>query len=350
MRALVYHGVDDIRLEERAVPQPGVGEVRVRVEVCGVCGSDAAELDHGPVLTRPPVTLGHEFVGLVDAVGPGVDDLQIGARVVCGAGISCGSCRPCRTGRTNMCDDYRTAGLTDDGGLAGYVVVPRTTLHDVSGSTLSPDTLALTQPMAIAVHAARRGGVGSHALVALVGAGGIGAFLTIVASRWAGRVVVFDINDERLALARRLGADDCCNPTHVDPVAFAAERELRFDIVFEVSGTVAGLRTALALLPRGGTLVPVGIQHGDVDVPVGRWTVQEITVVGTNAHVFSTDVPAAVGILETVTVADELAPEVIPLPDAVAEGLEPLRRGQASRIKTLVDPWAEFARPAVHHE
>jgi threonine dehydrogenase-like Zn-dependent dehydrogenase len=152
MRSAVLHAVNDLRVEDKEVPEPGPGEVLVRVAVCGVCGSDATEYSRGPVLTVMPVTHGHEFVGTVAALGPGVTSPPVGATVVCGAGISCGECKPCRQGRTNLCRNYTTIGLQHDGGLAGFVTAPVGTLLDVSGSGLSLDTLGLSQPMSIAVH------------------------------------------------------------------------------------------------------------------------------------------------------------------------------------------------------
>ncbi len=119
MRAAVLHSVGDLRIEEKPAPEPGAGEVLIRVTVCGVCGSDATEFGRGLVLAQPPVTLGHEFAGVVEALGPGVEGLAVGASVVCGAGVSCGECKPCREGRTNLCRNYSTIGFHHDGGLAG---------------------------------------------------------------------------------------------------------------------------------------------------------------------------------------------------------------------------------------
>src|SRR4051812_15852429 len=158
MRAAVLYAVGDLRVEHRPIPVPGPGEVLVRVTVCGVCGTDAVELDRG-LLSKPPVVLGHEFAGVVEQHGDGVSSPAIGASVVCGAGISCGRCKPCRKGRTNLCREYLTAGLQLDGGLAGYVTVPAGILLDVTGSGLAPDTLGLAQPMSIAVHVVRRSGL-----------------------------------------------------------------------------------------------------------------------------------------------------------------------------------------------
>src|SRR5690606_30982820 len=143
MIGAVFHGPGDVRIESRPDPVPGPGEALVRVARCGVCGSDAGEFADGPILSAPPVVLGHEFVGTIEELGPGVDGPPPGATVVSGAGVSCGECRMCRRGRTNLCRRYATAGFQRDGGLAEFVAVPVSTLLDVTGRGLPLDTLAL---------------------------------------------------------------------------------------------------------------------------------------------------------------------------------------------------------------
>lgn len=344
----MFRGAAGAEVETIPVPAPGPGEVLVRVAVCGVCGSDAAELDHGPILTSPPVVLGHEFAGVVESVGAGVTTLVPGAHVVCGAGISCGECRPCSQGRTNLCAQYRTAGLQIDGGLAEFAVVPATTLLDVTESGLPLDTLGLAQPMSIAVHAVRRSGLRQGDDAIIVGVGGIGAFLTVAASALADRVLVVDLDPERLELALRLGADYVMNAREGSLVERIESLGLHPDVLFEVSGSKPGLDSVLAAARPGSTIVPVGIQRDDVAVPLAQWTVREYTVVGTNAHVFAADLPDAVRLLATRDDWSDIAPLVIPLDDAVSDGIEPIRTGTAHRIKTLVDPTIRAARAADH--
>src|SRR3954449_10749870 len=132
MKAAVFHGPHDVRVEEVADPgAPRAGEVVLEVIRGAICGTDAAEWDHGPVLCRPGVVLGHEFVGRVVDVGSDVTTLSVGDRVVSGAGISCGRCLLCLAGRTNLCADYRTLGLDVNGGLAEYVTSPAVICHAV---------------------------------------------------------------------------------------------------------------------------------------------------------------------------------------------------------------------------
>ena len=136
MKAAVYHGPKDIRIESVPDPgRPGATEVVLEVVRAAICGTDSAEWDHGPLLARPPVVLGHEFVGRVIALGDQVQDRTIGDRVVSGAGVSCGTCEWCRAGRTNLCARYHTLGLHVNGGLAEFVTTPAAICRPV------PDTI-----------------------------------------------------------------------------------------------------------------------------------------------------------------------------------------------------------------
>lgn len=348
MPAAVLHDVGDLRLEYKPVPEPGPGEVLIRVSVCGVCGSDATEFGRHLALAQPPVALGHEFTGVVEKLGDGVEGLPVGAAVVCGAGISCGECTRCREGRTNLCRSYSTIGFHHDGGLAGYVVAPAGIVMDVTSAGLTADTLALAQPMAIAVHAVRRSGLRAGQDAVIVGIGGIGAFLTIAAAATGARVLVVDLNQERLELAARLGAfaglraGTTSLPERID------ELGMDIDVFFEVSGSGPGLTSVIEAARPGSTIVPVGIQRDEPAVPLGAWTLGEYTIVGTVAHVFATDFPEAVRILGTREDWSDIAGEVLPLSRVAADALTPLVEGRTTQIKSLVDPWAVGARPAVH--
>src|SRR6201985_3608800 len=198
MRAAVYHGAGDVRIEAASEPgEPGPGQVLIAPSMAAICGTDASEYAHGPhmiPLHAPhrgsghvgPLILGHEFVGRVEALGDGVDGLAVGDRVVSGAGVSCGECAWCQAGRTNLCATYYTLGLSAPGGLAAKVISPARILVGV------PDEVddigaAMAQPLAVAIHALDRGGVGPGLTVAVLGIGGIGGFLIRAASTRAPR-------------------------------------------------------------------------------------------------------------------------------------------------------------------
>lgn len=346
-RAAVLYGPGDLRIEDREVAPVGPGDALVRVAVCGVCGSDATEYSRGPVLTVLPVTLGHEFVGVVEAVGEGVD-LPIGATVVCGAGISCGECKPCREGRTNLCRSYRTAGLQVDGGLAGHVTVPARTLLDVSARNLPTDTLGLAQPMSIAVHAVSRSGLREGQDAVIVGVGGIGAFLVHAAVATGARILAVDRSAERLELARSLGAVETLEAGGTSIRDRLVELGWEADVLFEVSGSAGGLAEVLDAAQPGATIVPIGIQRGDVPVPLGSWTLREYTIVGTVAHVVAADLPRAVDLLAARDDWSDIASVVLPLSGVVEDALQPMLDGASRQVKTLIDPWITQPRPAVH--
>lgn len=348
MRAAVLHAVGDLRVEDRPIPQPGPGEALVRVTVCGVCGTDAVELDRG-LLSKPPVILGHEFAGVVEQLGAGAAGPPVGAVVVCGAGISCGTCKQCRRGRTNLCRTYRTAGLQVDGGLAGFVTVPVGTLLDVTASGLATDTLGLAQPMSIAVHVVRRSGLRAADDAVVVGIGGIGSFIAYAAAATGARVIAVDRSPQRLELARSLGAAEGILGGVGSLGDELRARDVEPDVFFEVSGSAAGLEQVLGAALPGAVIVPVGVQKEPLSVQLSAWTLREYSVIGSVAHVIADDLPEAVRLLGLRPDWSDIARTVIPLDRLLDDGLRPLLQGGATQIKTLVDPWADAPRPAVHH-
>ena len=208
MKAAVFHGPRDVRIENVPDPSaPAPDEVVLEVIRAAICGTDASEWDHGPILCRPGVVLGHEFVGRVTDVGSGVTGLRVDDRVVSGAGISCGQCAWCLRGRTNLCAEYRTLGLQVDGGLAEYVTSPAAICRSVP-EACDDDAAAMAQPLAVALHALSRVAQRPDESVAVIGAGGIGSFVIAGASHAAseGRVVAIDVDASRLATASALGA------------------------------------------------------------------------------------------------------------------------------------------------
>jgi (R,R)-butanediol dehydrogenase/meso-butanediol dehydrogenase/diacetyl reductase len=356
MRAAVMHGRGDIRFEEVPEPEPGAGELLISVSTVGVCGTDASEYGRGPgmfpIEVRHPVTghlgpmiPGHEFAGTVVAIGSDVTGFSVGDLVVSGAGVSCGSCRQCRLGNTNLCTAYSTVGLNRHGALAEFVAAPASSCLNLAGRSISPDVAALGQPMAIAVHAMRRGGLtpGDRALI--IGAGGIGAFITHAASAEGDvDLLVADLDLDRLSVAEAMGA----TTTHrVAPdTSLEDQLEAGFDVVYECTGRPPVLQSALALVRPGGRVVAVGIPKGEVSIDANQLVLLEKELVGTLAHAFAADMPPAMDLLErSPGLWSRIAPEVLPLEALVAEGLQPMVEGTQGRIKTLLSPSLDSTRP-----
>jgi (R,R)-butanediol dehydrogenase/meso-butanediol dehydrogenase/diacetyl reductase len=356
MRAAVYHGPGDVRIE--AIPEParpGPGELLLDVVRAAICGTDSSEYAHGPNLIPlrerhrssghlGPVVLGHEFVARVAAVGEGVEGFDTGQRVVPGAGVSCGKCDWCRAGRTNLCARYYTLGFHAHGGLAEAALSPADICVPVpEGCT--DDAAAMAQPLAVALHALNRGGVrsngnGGNGLLAVIGVGGIGGFIVGgAAARSLPEVIAIDVDARRLEIARELGAAHVINAAEDDAVA--AVRSISggegAHVVIEASGAPQSPDAAVKMARRGGRVVVVGLQARPATLDLFDLTFRELDMTSALAHVCADDLPEALQILSRTTFADTVLDRVIPLDRLVADGLVPLTEGRAQG-KILVDP------------
>ena len=343
MKAAVYHGPHDVRIESVRDPSdPGRDEIVLEVVRAAICGTDASEWDHGPGLCRPGVVLGHEFVGRVVALGDDVVGLGVGDRVVSGAGISCGGCRWCAMGRTNLCAEYRTLGLQVDGGLAEYVKSPAAICRSVP-SECDDDAAAMAQPVAVALHALSRVTVGPGDAVAVIGTGGIGSFIVAGASRRAvgGRVVALDIDDERLATAAALGAAETANAAghELGRLLLDLSGGVGFDVVVEASGAPDAPAAAIAGARRGGRVLLVGLHATARPLELTPMILREVDLYTTVAHVCDSDIPEALELLAGSNVASVTAGPRISLDSLVDDGLRPLAERRATG-KILVAPAA----------
>lgn len=347
MKAAVYYGAGDVRIERVDVSVAGPGEVLIRVTRSGVCGTDASEWKSGPNIfpvhrTHPhsghhgPLILGHEFIG--EVVESQDARFAPGQRVASGAGVSCGTCARCLEGRTNLCEHYRTHGLNVEGGMAEYVAVPGDTLVRIPDG-LNDDAAGLAQPLAVGLHAARRAGAASGDRVVLIGAGAIGTFVLAGLTHLADvDVTVVDFAGSRLDRARRVGA---ARTIAVDSDAFETEiaaLQGSVDIVVEASGARGQLNRAIGLARDGGTVLQVGLPTALQEVDIHQLVFREITIRTTLAHVCVDDMPDALSILEATSLAEEMLDSVRSLDELPAE-LDRLATGQLEG-KVLFDPRA----------
>jgi len=339
MKAAIYYGRGDIRVED--VPRPnavGLDDVLIAVSKAAICGSDSSEWDHGPVLAVAPVILGHEFVGVVEEVGSNVTTFAVGDRVVSGAGISCGKCEWCREGRTNLCEKYFTLGLQVNGGLSDYVVSPASICRSIPDD-VDDISAALAQPFAVALHGLRRARVRDGAGVAIIGVGGIGGFLVAGAvARRASPVIAIDIDDERLSGAKKLGATHAINATTEDATAMVLDITggLGIHSVVEATGAQGNPQKALDMVRRGGDVLILGLHTRANQLDLLQFTLREVDLHGTLAHVCAEDLPEALAILASSNVAALVLDKVIGLDELVEDGIKPLAERRA-RGKIVVD-------------
>jgi len=342
MKAAVYHGRHDIRIESVPEPgDPGPGEIVLEVVRAAICGTDSSEWAHGPLLARPPVTLGHEFVGRVVSIGEGVAGLSHGDRVVSGAAVSCGHCEWCRAGRTNLCSTYLTLGLQLNGGLAQMVKTPAAVCRRVP-EVCSDDAAAMAQPLAVALHALRRTRVQAGQTCVVIGVGGIGSFiLGAAAAKGLSPLIAVDIDDQRLRTAEILGAETVIDATKQD-VAAAVLEVTGGDgahVVVEASGAAGAPETAIEATRRGGRVLIIGLQPEPTEIDLFALTTREVEISTAVAHVCDVDLPESLEIIAHSNLAQTVLDRVISLDNLVELGIRPLVE-RTARGKIIVDPQA----------
>jgi len=285
------HGAEDLRLEEVPEPEIGPGQVLLKLGAGGICGSDLHYFLHGRVgsfVIREPLIPGHEVSGVVAKVGSGVTRVKEGDRVAINPSHACGTCKGCRAGRENLCSSMRFLGSASvfphvQGAFRElFVMGERQCIPVSSGVPLGE--LAFAEPLSVALHAVHRGGNLLGKSVLITGAGTIGC-LTVIAARLAGaaRIVVSDVVDRPLAMAREIGADAALRADRLPTEPVDLQGALgEIDVALEVAGHPTAVATCLAAVVRGGRIVQVGSLPGDgIHLLANQIMVREIDYVGT---------------------------------------------------------------------
>ena len=283
-----------LTIAELPVPEVAADEVLVKVEACGVCGSDVHGYDGSTGRRIPPLVMGHEAAGTVARVGDGVSGFGPGDRVTWDSTVSCGNCEYCRQGRVNLCDSRMVLGVScrdyrRDGAFAEYVSLPARILYQLPPA-LSFEHAALIEALSVAVHAVRRSGTvlgqKAPATSLVVGCGTIG-LLTIQVLRASGcsGIIASEIDEERRALAARAGATTVLDPAAVDLTG--AVRTLTggagADQAFEAVGIAETVRACIDGVRKGGTVTLIGNLTPHVDLPLQDVVTRELSLLGTCA-------------------------------------------------------------------
>jgi (R,R)-butanediol dehydrogenase/meso-butanediol dehydrogenase/diacetyl reductase len=351
MKAARFHGPGDIRIDDIPEPRVGPGQVKIDVDWCGICGTDLHEYLEGPIFIPPkgsphpltgeemPVVMGHEFAGVVSAVGSGVTNVREGDRVAVEPYDVCGECSACRIGRYNICRKLGFVGLDgQQGGFAEQCVVDARWAHPLGD--IPTDLGALVEPLAVGYHAVRLSGIKPGDTAAVFGAGPIG-LVTTAALKAAGAatVVVVEPAAVRKAKAPGAGADEVLDPSEVDvPDAI---RDLTggagADVAFECAGIDAVLGSAVASVRPGGTVVNVAIWGHQARFAVNDLVFSEINLIGTLAY--CGDHPDTIALLRDKKVdAAQFITGRIALDDLVSKGFRELIDNKEENVKILVSP------------
>jgi len=339
MRAAVYYGNADVRVEEMPVPKTGDGEILVRVESSGICGSDVMEWYR---LKKAPLVLGHEIAGAVVETGKGVKRFKPGDRVAVAHHVPCNTCRYCLAGKHSLCDTLRSTNF-DPGGFCEYLRVPPINVD--RGTFAVPDELSLDEatfiePLACVLRGLRvsRFIPGMSALVLGSGISGL-LFVKALAALGAGRVAATDVNVHRLNAAKRFGADAALKAADATPWRLREANGGRlFDLVVVAAGAAGVVEQAFRSAERGGTVLLFAPLEPGTTATLPCWEIwrDQISIVSTYAGP-PVDAEQAIELLRAGRVAvEDMITHRLPL-DETARGFRLVAEGKKS-IKVIVRP------------
>jgi L-iditol 2-dehydrogenase len=278
VKALQLSGPSEFEIVELPVPQPGPNHVRIRVRACGICGSDVHGMDGSTGRRIPPIVMGHEASGEIDAVGESVEGWQVGDRVTLDSTLYCGKCGYCRAGQVNLCEYRQVLGVScpefkRQGAFAEFAMVPARVLHRLPEG-LSFVHAAMAEPTSVALHAINRAAVRPEETVAVVGSGMIGLLaVQALKARGVGHVIAVDIDPAKTAMAKQLGSDESSDSDEV----------LHVDVAIEAVGLSATVDFAVKCVGKGGRVVLIGNLAPTVAFPLQVVVTRELTVFGTYA-------------------------------------------------------------------
>jgi (R,R)-butanediol dehydrogenase/meso-butanediol dehydrogenase/diacetyl reductase len=341
MKALRWYARKDLRYVDVPEPSPGSGQLKVKVSLAGICGTDLKEYALGPVMIprdKVPLTMGHEFVGRVAAVGKGVEGFQVGDRV---SGVGywyCGECYCCQKGLYNICVNQGFTGLLTDGCLAEYFVIPAYAVYRLPDNVYN-EAGVLVEPLAVGLHAVNQGKVRAGDTVAILGDGAIGLCVLMAAKvAGAGAIYIVSKHRGRGELARRLRATDVIYLDSADPASRLQELMdgPGADVAFECVGNPETPQLTVNLTRRGGTIVLVGVFDRPGDFDFSSLSLTERTMVGSSIYIDEGRTAIALLAQKKIDPAPLITSRV-PLKDAVKLGFEALLADKEANIKVLLE-------------
>lgn len=339
MKAAIWYGGNNIKIEERPKPTITDNEVLIRVRAAGLCGTELHAFEGISERRKPPLLMGHEFSGEVAELGKQVRNLKIGERVSIDPLTRCGVCEQCTSGRGNICRNVRLIGLHTNGAFAEYVPAPATNCHKLPDH-VSFEEGSVVEPLSVAVHSVLRTPIKVGDVVVVLGAGPIGLML-LQAARAAGarETIVTDVVDYRLDSAKALGADMVINSKSKDPVKAVMEltENKGVDVALEAVGIQPTVQQAMAMVKIGGRVAVTGMLAKTMQLEMLDAVVKEMDIKGTYGYTQG-DFGTALGmIIKGSANVKPMITHVLPLSDIV-KGFELLHKKAEGCVKVVVKP------------
>ncbi|GAB3752569.1 zinc-dependent alcohol dehydrogenase [Spirosoma pomorum] len=296
MRAGILSGIQSLAVQQLAIPEPGPGEIRIRMKAVGICGSDVSMfLGHRPDLALP-LLIGHEGLGYVDKVGTGVTSLQPGDRVVIEPNYPCGHCAMCWQGRGNICVDKRIMGVRETGCFADYAIAPADFTWPIP-DTVQDDDAVVIEPTAVALHTIFSSPARPGDVVAVIGLGAIGLLVTHLAVQMGYRVLAYDRLADKIALAEIFGAVSMPADATTQQLA-ALWQQANVHTVFECAGAAPALTLAVEAAPRGAYVVVAGLSDKGSTISEFAMTRQGINIITSMIYQHPIDFARTIRLIE----------------------------------------------------
>lgn len=339
VKVAMWHGGKDIKIEDAPKPKIKRDEALIQVRATGICGSELHVYEGISKRRVPPLVMGHEFSGEVAEVGGGAEGVQEGDRVAIEPIIRCGTCEQCARGRSNICSNMRLIGLHMTGAFAEYVAVPAEKCYRLLDN-VSFEEGSTVEPLSVGLHAVKRASIRLGGAVAVLGAGVIG-LMSVQAAKLAGaaKVLVTDLFDYRLKLARKLGADAVINVKEEDPVKAVMELTdgKGVDAVLEAVGIQKTVQQAMAMVKKGGVVTAIGMLAKTMELEMLDAVVRETEVRGSYGYTPEEFKLALDMIGAGRADVKSLITHVFPLKDIV-KGFEALSEKKEGVVKVVIKP------------
>jgi len=327
MKALVIEKPNHAIVKEVPIPEVGTGEIRIKVKASGICGTDI-HIYRGEYLGSYPIIPGHEFAGIVDAVGEGVTRFALNDHVAVEPNISCHNCSACFSGRPNFCDNWQGVGVSRPGGFAEYVVVPENAAFSIGSLDFAQGSFM--EPLSCVLYGVQKAQVHLADKILIMGAGPIGILLLkTVLTQGASEVTQLDTNKGRLQLAKKSGAK------HIETDVNSLKKEA-YDMVIDATGVPFLLEKSLDLARKGGTLLWFAVPKKDATVTISPFKIFEkgLHIIGSYTSVRNSI--QAVRMLENgkINVSDVISHR-LPLEEFV-KGIETIEKSEEGVLKVII--------------